>query len=412
LAGRVRSLGQQYGPDYPALRAARAELAAVDAQISREAGREIAAAQAGLAAARAEVATLQAALGAARGVAETQDRETTPMRALEQRAAAEQDELRAMTLQASTLMQDASLTRPAARILSQAVPPGAPDGPHRGLVLAAALGLGLSCGLLLSGFLEALDTSFRSGEALRAAVRLPCLALLPELEAPLDAGHLTPFSLFAEQLRALQSGLGLVAGAGRVLAVTAARPDEGKTTLTVALARALSFAGLRVLAVDGDLRQPSFDAVFGTGGAPGLTDHLAGLVPLEAVLRRDPASPLTVLPAGTQAGAALALFLSPALPECLAELRTRYDAVLLDVPPAFALAEGRVLAGLADGALLCVRWGKTPRRVVLAAQRLLQEAGATLLGAALTRVDAKAHRRSGYADAEAYQPRYGGYFRP
>ncbi len=77
---------------------------------------------------------------------------------------------------------------------------------------------------------------------------------------------------------------------------------------------------------------------------------------------------------------------------------------------AFALAEGRVLARLADSALLCVRWGHTPRRVVLAAMVLLREAGVILEGAALTRVNVKAHGQSGYADAEIYQSRYSGYF--
>ena len=125
----------------------------------------------------------------------------------------------------------------------------------------------------------------------------------------------------------------------------------------------------------------------------------------------DPLSPLMVLPAGTQAKAALSLFLSPALDRFMTQLRDNWDVVLLDVPPVFALAEGRVLARLADGALLCIRWGDTPRHVVLAAMTLLREAGVTLAGVALTRVKVRAHSRSGFADAEIYQPRYGGYFR-
>jgi succinoglycan biosynthesis transport protein ExoP len=83
----------------------------------------------------------------------------------------------------------------------------------------------------------------------------------------------------------------------------------------------------------------------------------------------------------------------------------------MDVPPIFALAEARVLARVADCALLCVRWGKTPRRVVRAAITLLEEAGVNIIGAALTRVNAVQHGRSGFADAEIYQPRYGGFFR-
>jgi len=48
--------------------------------------------------------------------------------------------------------------------------------------------------------------------------------------------------------------------------------------------------------------------------------------------------------------------------------------------------------------------------VVRAAITLLQEAGVVLAGTALTRVNVAQHEKSGYADAEVYQPRYGGYF--
>jgi succinoglycan biosynthesis transport protein ExoP len=151
--------------------------------------------------------------------------------------------------------------------------------------------------------------------------------------------------------------------------------------------------------------------VFATGGAPGLTDHLAGLASLDDIMVSDALTPLRIIPAGTQAAIALNLFLTPALPALLATLRSRYDVVLLDVPPAYALAEGRVLARLADTALLCVRWGHTPRRIAAGAVELLREAGANVAGGALTRVNAKVHGRSGFADAEIYQPRYGGYFK-
>jgi len=411
LTAQVQSMQGEYGPDYPDLRSARTQLSAITAEINAETERELDAAHAEVAADQAEIATLRAALGAARSESVSEDEESAPIRALEQRAEAGRDMLRSMTLQAAQLAQDASLTRPDARILSAAAPPSSPSTPHRSLILAAAALLGLCSGLLLAGLADALDTSFRSGADIRAALDLSCLALLPEVANPQRAALEAPFSLFSEQLRALQTGLGLVPRAGKIIAITAARPGEGKTTLTIAFARALANAGLNTLAIDGDIRQPSFDFAFHAAGMQGLTDHLAGLTPLDDILRPDPLSPLTIIPAGTQARAALSLFLSPALPGCLEKLRKRYDVVLLDVPPAFALAEGRVLARLADTALVCVRWGHTPSRVVLAAIQLLREAGVTISGAALTRVNVKAHGRSGFADAEIYQPRYGGYFK-
>ncbi len=411
LAAEVQSLAGEYGPDYPDLQTARMRFSAITAEINAETGRELDASRANVAADEAEIATLTAALSTARTQSQTEDAESAPIRALEQRADAGRAMLRSMTLQADQLAQDASLTRPDARIISTAAVPTSPSTPRRGLILAAAIALGLCSGLLLAGLAEALDTSFRSGGDVRAQLGLSCLALLPEVASPKIAALDAPFSLFAEQLRALRTGLGLETGQPRIIAITAARPGEGKTTLTIALARSLASSGLAVLAIDCDIRQPSFDPVFRTGGLPGLTDNLAGLARLEDVIIRDSLSPLSVIPAGTQAQAALSLFLSPALPSRLNALRRSYDVILLDVPPAFALAEGRVLARLADCALLCIRWGDTPRRVIAAAITSLHEAGATLAGAALTRVNVRAHGSSGFADAEIYQPRYGGYFR-
>jgi Mrp family chromosome partitioning ATPase len=123
--------------------------------------------------------------------------------------------------------------------------------------------------------------------------------------------------VFSEQMRALRTGLGLVTAMGsgaQVIAITAARPDEGKTTLTIALARALALSGLRVIAIDGDIRQPSFDAIFYTLGAPGLTDYLSGLSAMEEVILRDRRTKLSIIGAGTQVREALSLFLSPELP--------------------------------------------------------------------------------------------------
>jgi len=411
LTAQQQALQQQYGPGYPALQSVSTQLTAITAEINAETARELDAARAEVAADQAQITTLQTALARASTQSETEDEESAPIRALEQRADAGRAMLRAITLQAGQLAQDASLTRPDATILSAAAIPVSPSAPHRALIMAASIALGLCSGLLLALLWEALDTSFRSGGDVRAELGLTCIALLPEAKSPHQAALEAPFSLYAEQLRALRTGLGLAPGCRRIIAITAARPGEGKTTLSIALARTLAAAGLQVLAIDGDIRQPSFDAVFHCAGAPGLTDHLAGLATLDEIFLSDPLTPLRIIPAGTQAKSALALFLGPELPACLAILREKFDVILLDVPPAFALAEGRVLARIADSALLCIRWGRTPRRVVRAAITLLGEAGVTLAGAALTRVNAKAHGRSGFPDAEIYQPRYGGYFR-
>ncbi|MDR3519974.1 MAG: polysaccharide biosynthesis tyrosine autokinase [Acidocella sp.] len=411
FSAQVQSLSRQYGPNYPDLVAAQTSLAAINAEIDAETGRELAAARAEVAADQAQVAALGAALEAARTASHAQDMQSAPIQALTGRADALRAALHAIAAQADQLAQQTALDRPMAVIVSSATPPAAPNASHRGLIVAAAAFLGLCLGILLAGLAEALDTSFRSTGDLQARLGLPCLAAVPEVSNPRFAAQDAPFSLFAEQLRALRTALTL-SGSARILAITAARPGEGKTTLTVALGRALALAGVAVAVVDADIRQPSFEVLFETGDQQGLTDYLSGFISLDEMTLKDSETGLHVITAGTQAADALSLFLSPKLGALLALLRERYEIVLIDVPPAFALAETRVLARAADATLLCVQWGKTPARIVQAALQILLTANVKLAGTVLTRVDSKIHRSSGFPDAEIYQPRYGGYFRP
>lgn len=410
LAAQVKALSQQYGPDYPDLRTARTSLAAINDELTAEAGREIAAARADVAADQAEVTTLSASLEAARQRAQKLDTQSAPQQVLTQHAETDRALLSALAVQSAQLAQQAALTRPPARIISAATPPLGPNRAHRGPIIAAAAILGLCLGILLAGFREVLDTSFQTGADLTTATGLSCLALLPQVPNPREAALDQPFSLFAEQMRALRTAIAFN-GQARILAVTAARPDEGKTTLTAALGRVLAAAGLATLVIDADIRQPSFDVAFCTRHALGLTDYLSGLAGLDDVLQADFRGPLNVLTAGTQGQDALSLLLSPKFPELLAQLRTRFDIILIDAPPAFALAETQVLARAADATIFCIRWGHTPRAVVQAALNILRKSNVSFSGAVLTRVDPARHRNSGFVDAEMYQPRFGGYFR-
>lgn len=422
LVARLHALSSSEGPNYPSVRATKRELAALRGQIAAETRRLVVADRARMQADRARVDTLKGALAAIREKTASEAVRAAPLARLEDERAAESSLLRAQTRQIGTLESQSALTRPDARIIARASPPEHPSAPRTGAILGGTMLLGLCVGVLAALAADVLNGSFRSGGQVREALELPCMALLPEVKprerrglSVADYARRNPFSPFAEQIRALRTGLWLAPGGARSLAITAARPGEGKTTLTVSLALSLAASGKRVLVIDCDIRQPSFDMVFGLGGLPGLTDHLAGRVALDAAIHRpvlgeDIAVP-DVMPAGAVATDALTLFMSERLPGLMTDLQARYDLVILDLPPVFALAEAQVLARAAAATLLCIRWGQTPRRVVAAARTLLDQAGIRLAGAALTRVDGARHARAGFPDSELYHPRYGGYFR-
>jgi capsular exopolysaccharide synthesis family protein len=289
--------------------------------------------------------------------------------------------------------------------------------------MAAATVFGILFGLLLVYVSELADQRFRSGDEVRAVLGLPCFALIPRIRRS-ALGRMSideyaasrPLSPLAEQLRSLRAGLSLWPDRPHVIAVTAALPDEGKTTVALALGRLAAMNGERVIVLDCDIRKavghlaladPGGMPAQGTG--PGLVDCLQGRAALADVIRKDRISGMDSIPGGAGEANALGLLMSGAMALLLETLRQDYDLVLLDAPPAQAVTDARIVAGLADATLLCIRWRQTPRDAVLHALELLEEAHANVVGAALTQVDLAAHARSGYADAEVYHPRHGYY---
>ena len=117
------------------------------------------------------------------------------------------------------------------------------------------------------------------------------------------------------------------------------------------------------------------------------------------------------IPCGTNEANALGLLMSVTMVRLLQTLRQDYDLVLLDTPPAEAITDARIVAGMADATLFCVRWRATSRQIALHALERLEDAHANVVGVALTQVDVNVHLRSGHADAEVYHPRYGGMYR-
>jgi capsular exopolysaccharide synthesis family protein len=414
----IERLQATLGSNHPDVRAARSRLADIERAVGSETSRVAQALDAESRAARARVRSLEEALRAQEAKLNQSQSAEIQLGALEREADASRTLLKAVLERSQSTVAQTAIEKADARVLSPATIPNYPSFPKTILFVVAATVLGGLFGLLVIWFLEQSDSTLRSGEEVRAGLGLPCLALVPMLRRGLLGRHRVedyvvrkPLSPFAESMRTLRAALWLGSEPPRVVVITAARPGEGKTTTSVALARSAAMNGERVLLIDCDVRQPSLGRIFRCEGAPGVTDLLLGQAVLERIIRRDHLSSLDYIPAGAAEIHSLGLFMSEAMAGLLDRVRRDYDLIVLDAPPALAMADARVVARLADATLLCVRWRDTPRSVVRNSLGLLEEAHARVVGAALTQVDAKVHGRSGYADAELYHPRYGGYFR-
>ena len=186
--------------------------------------------------------------------------------------------------------------------------------------------------------------------------------------SPLLVAAHAPHSMAAEQYRAIRTRIAQAEAAEpgrtyRSIVVTSATAGDGKTltTLNLALTMAQEFHR-RVIAVDADLRNGSLHRLLGLGARPGLADVLAGEVTLDEALVDLVDYGLTVLPAGTRPERPAELLGSAAMRSLTDTLGTQFDRILFDTPPALPLADVPTLAPLADGIILVVRAGRTPRQ--------------------------------------------------
>lgn len=190
-----------------------------------------------------------------------------------------------------------------------------------------------------------------------------------EPQSPLSALFVVatePASLAAEQYRLLRTRLEGRENAARtqILVVTSPRLSDGKTTTSANLALTMSQEFQhRVLLVEADLRRPTLAGLFGLPDGPGLIEVLLGAAALEDALVVVPGHQLTILPAGGGAARTTELLASTAMQRLADVLRTRFDRIVVDTPP-MTLADTHVLARLADGVLMVVRSGVTPRPAI------------------------------------------------
>jgi capsular exopolysaccharide synthesis family protein len=415
LSAQLQSMLGRLGASHPDVQAVRAQLADVDRTVAAEIGRVVTAIDADVRAGRDRMVALQRDLSEQQALTARDAQARVPLNALLRDADAARGLLQAVLERIQQTAQQSSVETPDAHEISLALVPDRPSFPRTVPWMAAAAALGIVLGLLLVYVRELADSTFRSGDDVRTVLGLPCLALIPRLSrralkgASVEdhAAH-RPKSTLAEQLRALRAGLSLWPDRPHIIAVTAARSAEGKTTISRALARLAALNGERVIVLDCDIRDPS---VMERHEHPGLVDHLRQRATLAEVIRKDPATGVDAIAGGHAEANALGLLMSATMARLLQALRQDYDLVLLDTPPAEVITDARIVAGLADATLLCVRWRATSRQAALHALELLEEAHANVVGVALTQVDVHSHVRSGYADAEVYHPRYNGYFR-
>ena len=266
-----------------------------------------------------------------------------------------------------------------ARILDQ------PTRPQRLRYLGFGLVAGLIGGIMLAFLREKADHPLRTPQDIRDWSGILSVSLIPEFAGngfhwrKLKAGPAKflverPHSPESEAVRALHTNIVLPKEEQpQAVLVTSSLSGEGKTTVAVNLALALSQYQKTCL-VDADLRRPCVAAACGVRSDTGLGDVLLGSVPLADALVMVPGSPnLMVLPGGKASDERAHLIAGMAMKSVMELLREQFDFIVIDSSPLIPYAEGRALSTMTDGIVFVTRSGVTPGPVMARSMELLCE---------------------------------------
>ncbi|MGV7217065.1 polysaccharide biosynthesis tyrosine autokinase [Bradyrhizobium sp. UFLA05-112] len=313
-----------------------------------------------------------------------------------------------------------------ARVISAATTPLVKSYPKTLIILVAALfgGFVLSFGAAMAR--ELTDRVFRTTGQVEEVLGANCIAILPSLSSGSAVPSFladkrskkdnpqpdllryvieNPLSRFAEAVRSLKVAVDLnsIVRENRVLAVTSTLPNEGKSTLSTNLAQLIAHSGARVILVDSDLRNPSLSRALVPNAKIGLVDVVAQKAQLDDTLIVDPETKLSILPAGTTSKLLHTneILASKAMHALVTLLRSKFDYVVLDMPPMAPVVDVRVTSSFTDSYVFVVEWGKTKIDVVRHNLRGSPEIQDKLLGVVLNKADTKALARY-----ESYHGRY------
>jgi polysaccharide biosynthesis transport protein len=318
-------------------------------------------------------------------------------------------------------VQQQSFPSTEARVVTFATAPNIPSSPKTSITLALALVCGLCFGILAAFAREHMNRKIHTRAQIESLLGTSCLAVLPAFAGkrpalrkrgePRDStalreiSEVAPFSATAEALRYIKVAIDLHPAGGKLVGIVSALPGEGKTTVAAGFAAFVAKSGARTLLIDADLRNPSMSNILGYAKTPGLLDLVAGQSSFDDLVITDSKYSFDFLPSSARIKPTNSsdILNSPATKQMLKAAKSKYDYVLVDLPPILPVVDVKAVAHLFDAFVLVVEWGSTSSDELLkavAASPILSE---RLLGAVLNKADEAVMRRfEGYADRRYY----------
>lgn len=394
LRAKRAELGAQYArllvsfdPKYPAARAMKAEMDALDAAIEREVRRTSGGNRAAYLEAVKREAELNSQVQGLKGQLNEQQQNNIQYSIYQREADTNRQLYDAMLQRYKEVGIAGSVGSSNIGMVESAAVPGGPSSPspQRNLMLALIIGLVLSALIVFA--LEQIDERVRDPSEVDRKLGMPLLGSAPKTDGDPITDLTNVKSELSEAYFSIRTVLAFATSHGlpSSLVVTSARPHEGKSTTALALAMTIGRTGKRVLLIDADIRAPTLHRIAGCSNNAGLSNHLAGDDNFTAYIATTEIRGLSILPSGPQPPSVAELLGSERLSVVVERFGQYFDCLVIDGPPILGLADAPLLARAVEGCVFVVEADKTGVAVVRNAVRRLRAVGSNVFGVVVTK---------------------------
>jgi succinoglycan biosynthesis transport protein ExoP len=295
-------------------------------------------------------------------------------------------------------------------VVDKAGLPGSPSSPNLSHALVLALMLGVAGGCAAAYGLEFLDDKVRAVEQVES-MGLSVLGVIPKCDDFVE-DLADPRSAVAEAYRTLCTGLMFASenGLPKTLLITSATPSEGKSSTAISIAKHFAMLDRKVLLIDADLRNPSLHVKLHRDNSIGLSNCLTGACTPPEAMQSTETPNWAFMASGPLPPNAADLLGSSRLHSLLSIGSEVFDLIVIDGPPVLGLADAQILASAAAGTVFIVGAGQVRPALIRTSLRHLQLSRASVIGAVLTKHDARAYGYGygyGYGDGHGYGYGYG-----
>ncbi|HEX4823335.1 MAG TPA: polysaccharide biosynthesis tyrosine autokinase [Candidatus Polarisedimenticolaceae bacterium] len=278
-------------------------------------------------------------------------------------------------------------------ILDKAIEPRYPIEPQKLTALVIGGALGLMIGVVLVLFLNYLDNTIRTPDDIEHYLGIGVLAIVPRVR-----GEISHFAREAYQSLRTSVLFSSHNREKRVVLLTSAGPQEGKSSTTAALARTLATTGDRVVLLDCDLRRPTQHVHMNVAREPGISNYIFESKDddYRPYLVATDLATLQLLPCGAIPPSPPDLIGSQKFRSLIQALRADFDWVVIDSPPIANLTDTIVLASLAEMVAFVIRHNESDRDLIRRSIKQLRDVRANVIGAVLNAVDLDKAANKGY----------------